>query len=107
MNLLIESVSHDGYHLLSLQGDIDTKTAPILFEALNELELSSIGDLRIDMNSVGFLSSAGLRALLFAKQKMSNQYRLILVGANNEIIEVITKTGLSDAVLIVSSHDAI
>jgi anti-anti-sigma factor len=107
MNLAIESVSNDGYHLLSLEGDIDTKTAPELFEALNKLELASIGDLRIDMNSVGFLSSAGLRALLFAKQKMSNLNRLILIGANNEIIEVITKTGLADAVMLVTSHDEI
>jgi anti-sigma B factor antagonist len=107
MNLAIESVSNDGYHLLSLEGDIDTKTAPELFEALNQLELASIGDLRIDMNSVGFLSSAGLRALLFAKQNMSNLNRLILIGANNEIIEVITKTGLADAVMLVTSHDEI
>ena len=107
MNLAIESVAHDGFPLLNLEGDIDTKTAPVLFEALNQLELASIGDLRIDMNSVGFLSSAGLRALLFAKQKMANQNRLILIGANKDIVDVITKTGLADAVMLVNSHEAI
>jgi anti-anti-sigma factor len=107
MNLTIDSLSNDGFHLLCLQGDIDTKTAPALFEALTQLELMTIVDLRIDMISVGFLSSAGLRALLFAKQKMPNESRLILVGANQEIIDVITKTGLTEAVMLVSTHDAI
>lgn len=107
MNLTINSLSSDGFHLLSLQGDIDTKTAPALFEALTQLELAAINDLRIDMISVGFLSSAGLRALLFAKQKMPNESRLVLVGANQDIIDVITKTGLADAVMLVSTHDAI
>ncbi|WP_411868503.1 anti-sigma factor antagonist [Vulcanococcus limneticus] len=107
MNLTIDSLSSDGFHLLSLQGDVDTKTAPALFEVLTQLELAAINDLRIDMISVGFLSSAGLRALLFAKQKMPNESRLILVGANQEIVDVITKTGLTEAVMLVSTHDAI
>ena len=107
MNLTIDSLSKDGFHLLCLQGDIDTKTAPALFEALTQLELKVIVDLRIDMISVGFLSSAGLRALVFAKQKMPNESRLVLVGANQDIIDVITKTGLTEAVMLVSTHDAI
>jgi len=107
MNLTIESLSNEGYHLLCLQGDIDTKTAPALLEALTQLELQSILDLRIDMVSVGFLSSAGLRALVFAKQKMPHEARLILIGANEDIVEVIEKTGLSQAVVVVSSHASI
>ena len=107
MNLTIESLSNDGFHLLCLQGDVDTKTAPALFEALTQLELKTIVDLRIDMISVGFLSSAGLRALVFAKQKMPHESRLILVGANQDIIDVITKTGLTQAVMLVTTHDAI
>jgi anti-anti-sigma factor len=59
------------------------------------------------MVSVGFLSSAGLRALVFAKQKMPYESRLILVGTNAEIADVITKTGLTQAVMLVSDHDSI
>ena len=107
VNLTIESISKDGYHLLCLVGDVDTKTAPSLLTALTELELSSIGELRIEFTSVGFLSSAGLRALVFAKQKMPYESRLILVGASDEIVDVITKTGLTQAVLLVSDHASI
>jgi anti-anti-sigma factor len=107
MNLTIESISKDGYHLLCLEGDVDTKTAPSLLTALTELELSSIAELRIELASVGFLSSAGLRALVFAKQKMPYESRLIVVGASDDIVDVITKTGLTQAVLLVSDHASI
>jgi len=70
MQLTIETITTDSYLMLSLNGDVDTKTAPSLMEAFAALELASLAELRIDMASVGFLSSAGLRALVFAKQKM-------------------------------------
>jgi anti-anti-sigma factor len=54
---------------------------------------------------VGFLSSAGLRALVFAKQKMPHGSRLVLVGTSDDIADVITKTGLTQAVTLVASHD--
>lgn len=105
MNLTIESISQDCYHLISLNGDVDTKTAPALLEALTALELAAINELRIEMAAVGFLSSAGLRALVFAKQKMPHGSRLVLVGTSDEIADVITKTGLTQAVTLVASHD--
>lgn len=107
MNLTIESISQDGYHLISLCGDVDTKTAPDLLDALTALELSALLELRIEMAQVGFLSSAGLRALVFAKQKMPHSSRLILIGTSDEIADVITKTGLNQAVTLVSSHSEV
>lgn len=107
MQLTIETITTDSYHMLSLSGDVDTKTAPSLMEALTALELASLNELRIDMASVGFLSSAGLRALVFAKQKMPHTSRLVLVGTSSEIADVITKTGLSQAMTLVGSHDDI
>ncbi|MCP9775907.1 STAS domain-containing protein [Cyanobium sp. WAJ14-Wanaka] len=105
MPLTIESISKDDYHLISLTGDVDTKTAPSLMEALTGLELAGLSELRIEMASVGFLSSAGLRVLVFAKQKMPHASRLILVGTSDEIADVINKTGLSQAMSLVPSHE--
>jgi anti-anti-sigma factor len=107
MKLTIETITTDSYHMLSLSGDVDTKTAPSLMEALTALELASLSELRIDMASVDFLSSAGLRALVFAKQKMPHASRVILVGTSSEIADVISKTGLSQAMTLVASHDDI
>jgi anti-anti-sigma factor len=48
------------------------------------------------------MSSAGLRALVFAKQKMPHSARLIVVGAAEPVADVIVKTGLSSAVMLVA-----
>jgi anti-anti-sigma factor len=107
MTLLIRSSTNDSFHLITLEGDIDSKTAPDLLEALTQIELAMIQELRIEMAAVGFLSSAGLRALVFAKQKMPHESKLILIAAADSIVDVIKKTGLSQAVTLVSCPEAI
>jgi len=107
MSLTINIVQGDIHATLILSGDIDTKTAPELLSQLTSLELHALDQLRLDLLDVGFVSSAGLRAIVFAKQKMPHESRLYLVGASEQIIDTITKTGLSQAVVIVSSEDEI
>ena len=107
MSLTIDIVQGDIHATLMLAGDIDTKTAPDLLSQLTSLELHSLKQLRLNLLDVGFVSSAGLRAIIFAKQKMPHESRLYLVGASDQIVETITKTGLSQAVVIVSSEDDI
>ena len=107
MSLTIDIVQGDIHATLMLAGDIDTKTAPDLLSQLTSLELHALKQLRLNLLDVGFVSSAGLRAIIFAKQKMPHESRLYLVGASDQIVETITKTGLSQAVVIVSSEDDI
>lgn len=107
MTLLISSEAKGGFHLIILEGDVDTKTAPALLDALTQIELALIQELRIDLGSVGFLSSAGLRTFVFAKQKMPYESRLIIIGAADAIADVIRKTGLTQAVMLVNSHEEI
>lgn len=107
MALSIEITQGDLHVTMLLTGDIDTKTAPELLSRLTALELAVLQQLRINLLDVGFVSSAGLRAIVFAKQKMPHTSRLYLVSPSREIVDVITKTGLIQAVVIVSSEDEI
>ena len=107
MSLTIDIVQSDIHATLVLSGDIDTKTAPDLLSQLTSLELHALEQLRLNFLDVGFVSSAGLRAIVFAKQKMPHESRLYLIGVSDQIVETITKTGLSQAVVIVSSEDEI
>lgn len=107
MALTIDIIQGDIHVTLQLSGDVDTKTAPELLSKLTALELQSLEQLRLDLQEVGFVSSAGLRAIVFAKQKMPHTSSLYLVGASEQIVDTITKTGLSQAVLIVNSESDI
>jgi anti-anti-sigma factor len=103
MTLSIQSIEENEIVTLALQGDVDTKTAPELLEVLTNLKLKEISHLKIDLTEVNFMSSAGLRALVFAKQKMAHDSVVSVVNANEEIKDVITKTGLSTAVSFINS----
>ena len=103
MTLSIQSIEENEIVTLVLQGDVDTKTAPELLEVLTNLKLKEISHLKIELTEVNFMSSAGLRALVFAKQKMVHDSVVSVVNANEEIKDVITQTGLSTAVSFINS----
>jgi len=103
MALTIDVAQGDLHVTITLAGDVDTKTAPQLLSELIALELHSLEQLRLDLQAVDFVSSAGLRAIVFAKQKMPHESSLYLIAASEQIVDTITKTGLAQAVRIVSS----
>lgn len=107
MALSIEVTQGDVHVTITLNGDVDTKTAPELLSKLTALELHLLEQLRLDLKAVEFVSSAGLRAIVFAKQKMPHDSALYLIGASDLIVETITKTGLAQAVRIVSTAEEI
>ena len=49
---------------------------------------------------------AGLRVLVFAKQKMSSEVDLFIVGAHDAVKETITMTGFHYSCIMLDSYDA-
>ena len=95
MPLNIKVTPAESIVTLDITGDIDTKTAPELSE------------LRLNLSEVSFMSSAGLRAIVFAKQKMPHSARLYLIGASDMIVDTVKKTGLSQAVVFAANESEI
>jgi len=77
MALSIDVVQGDVHVTLVLSGDVDTKTAPDLLSQLTALELHALEQLRLNLAEVEFVSSAGLRAIVFAKQKNAPQLQTL------------------------------
>lgn len=107
MALTIEIEQNDVHVSITLTGDVDTKTAPELLSKLVALELHALEQLRLDLQAVSFVSSAGLRAIVFAKQKMPHESTLYVIGASEQIVDTITKTGLGNAIRIIESVEDI
>ena len=107
MTLAIDVSKAENHVTMTVSGEVDTKTAPDLLQELTKLDLNSLGQLRLKLAEVGFMSSAGLRALVFAKQKMPHSSSLYVIGTSEVIQETITKTGLAQAVVMVSNEDDI
>ncbi len=84
---------------LTIEGRIDTTTAPSLEDVINNID-GSVKDLVLDMKGVDYISSAGLRVLLAAQKKMSKIGTLKLTGVCDSVMEVFEMTGFADILVI-------
>lgn len=84
---------------LSLEGRLDTTTAPEL-EKVIKSSLDGVTELTIDMGSLDYLSSAGLRVLLGAQKTMNKQGSMKVVHVNETIMEIFDVTGFADILTI-------
>ena len=81
---------------LEITGRLDTTTAPNLESVINELS-EDTKELIFDMSDVEYRSSAGIRVLLGAYEKMNlNQGTMRIKKANDMVREVFEMTGLSE-----------
>jgi anti-sigma B factor antagonist len=92
----IEFETVDGITVVTLFGELDSRTAPIVQEKLLDLPSPEARAL-LDMSGVSYISSAGLRALLMLYRRMANSDgRVALVGLTESIRDVMTITGFLD-----------
>lgn len=97
--MTIHTQKNDTALTLSLEGRLDTTTAPELETALKE-NLSGITELILDMQELAYLSSAGLRVILGAQKQMNKQGTMVVRNVNDTIMEVFEVTGFSDILTI-------
>ena len=92
----IEFESVDGITVVTLFGELDSRTAPVVQDKLLELPGHETRVL-LEMSGVNYISSAGLRALLMLYRRMANSDgRVALVGLTESIRDVMTVTGFLD-----------
>ena len=84
---------------VSIEGSIDTNTAPVLMDFL-ETAMIPIAKLVLDFEKVDYISSAGLRVLLYAQKTMSIQGEMELVNVNEEIMEIFEITGFTSVITV-------
>ena len=64
---------------LALDGKLDTTTAPEFEKQLQEILSQPVGFLLLDLGNLSYISSAGIRSILFAHQEMAKRKGEILV----------------------------
>lgn len=84
---------------VALEGRLDTTTAPDLELELRE-NLDGITELVLDLTSLEYMSSAGLRVLLGAQKTMNKQGSMVIRGANDVIMDIFEVTGFSEILTI-------
>jgi anti-anti-sigma factor len=98
MAFRVELQERPGMAILELEGDLDSSTAPEFREKVEEAAGTDPAQLVVDLTHLDYLSSAGLRVLVFARQKMGDGVALVLVGAGEAVAETIRLTGFDQSV---------
>ncbi len=87
--------------LISLEGLLDSQTAPELTAVLDE-NLGKVNNIRFDFAKLEYLTSAGLRAILVAQQEMNDKNGVMTVtNISDDIMKIFEMTGFADVLTIV------
>ena len=85
--------------VFEITGRLDTTTAPALEKTINE-NLGEIKNLTLDLKSLEYISSAGLRVLLSTQKKMQHVGTMKIVNVCELVMEVFEMTGFADILTI-------
>ena len=97
--MTINKTAEAGKLTISLEGRLDTGTAPQL-EAELKSSLDGVTTLVLDFAGLEYISSAGLRVLLGAQKVMAKQGGMVIRNVNEVISEVFEVTGFVDILSI-------
>ena len=89
----------DGKAAIRIKGWLDSQTAPELDKFVRS-SLTDVTDLVFDLSELKYISSAGLRVLLYAHQEMMDRGTMKIVHANQELMEIFHITGFSNVLNI-------
>lgn len=99
MSMTITKTQSESFLNLTLEGRLDTTTAPEL-EAVLQSSLGDVTELVLDFGQLVYLSSAGLRVILSAQKRMNAQGKMVIRQVNDTIMEVFEITGFADILTI-------
>ncbi|WP_405145653.1 STAS domain-containing protein [Sphaerisporangium sp. NBC_01403] len=88
---------------IHLAGELDASTAPDFHEAIDDAAATGAGRLVIQAADLTYIASAGLRALVFARQKLGDDIVIVITGATEPVLRVIRMAGLDRSFEMTSS----
>jgi len=92
--------AENGVATIRLVGEADSRSAHRLNELIVEAVQETPARLVLLVEELTYLSSAGLRSLVFAHQKLGRDAEIVLVGVRPEVAETIRLTGFDRSIVM-------
>ncbi|WP_373514737.1 anti-sigma factor antagonist [Persicitalea sp.] len=89
---------------INLEGELDSLSARLFQKEIEKVAMESPKDLVLDMEKLSFMASAGLRVLIFSKQKIGSALNIYLVKPQQPIVDTLEHTGLLHSVSVVDKY---
>jgi anti-anti-sigma factor len=95
-DIAIEEAS--GEATIKMSGELDAAAAPRFKAAIETVAVAKPVRLVLVMSDLAFLASAGLRVLIFARQKMGAGVALYVIGAHGPVLSTLQMSGFHHSV---------
>ena len=89
---------------VTLAGKLDFSRAPLLMEELSLLKGKDISSILFDCKELSYISSAGIRTLIYAQQKIAPGMTIIMENVCENVAETLDMSGLSDFIKFTDSQ---
>jgi anti-anti-sigma factor len=85
---------------ITLAGSLDASTATLFQAELEKAAALNPKRLVLFVKELEFMASAGLRMLIFAKQKMKPNVDVYVIAPQEEILKTLRRTGMLHSVIV-------
>lgn len=90
---------------ITLSGELDASVAGVFKAEIESVSAQPVKRLVLLMQDLTYIASAGLRVLIFAKQKMGSNVDIFIVGAQEQVVETLEMTGFQYSVTMLPEYD--
>ena len=106
MAFTVTSATKNNIAQLTLAGELDAAAANDFRAAIEQAAAGQPKRLVLIMNGLTYMASAGLRTLVFAKQKMGPSVDIYVIGVQDTVRETLEMTGFQHSVIMLDQYDA-
>ncbi|MFW5972137.1 MAG: STAS domain-containing protein [Bacillota bacterium] len=93
-------VENENSVMISLAGSLDATNAGELLEELKKLIGKQIEKIEFSVSGLEYIASAGLRVIIFTKQKIGKEADIYLISPQYDVKEVVKMSGLDNFIII-------
>ncbi len=89
---------------ITLSGELDSAVADRFRQTVEDAAGFNPRNLVLFVSDLRFMASAGLRILVFAKEKMGKDVSIFVIGANGPVLNTLRMTGFDKAVYLQDAY---
>ena len=90
---------------IRLSGELDASVASSFKETIEQAASNNSKKLVLFMEELEFMASAGLRVLVYAKQKMGTDVDIYVIGSRGPVLNTLKMSGFHHSVYIQDSYE--
>jgi anti-anti-sigma factor len=106
MSFTVTSTFANGVAQFTLAGRLDANTAPQFKTEIEKLAAERPSVVALFVQDLEYMASAGIRMLVFTKQKLGAQTDIYVIGAQPQIISTLEMTGVDKSVILTNEFEA-